>query len=230
MKEEQDPSRHGQLQQCHPCGAARRAAAARYRALGEGKKREKSQDSGSTSKTAAREAAREESLSPKEYKNQWGEEQGSNCKNSNRGKHAEKRRTEDESGRIQSTDMQEGAINSNICLLHLSERTAFAREGLTTDLVTTLYTFELLQHDFCHYSALLYRHSNLHSDFCHCSALNLAAVSCGWILQQRSNGTAAWLLCSSPAHMGFFFSCNGTKTTFQRVTYGLPDSTSGEQY
>lgn len=49
-----------------------------------------SQDLGSTSKTAAR----EESLSPKEYKNQWGDEQGSNCKNSDRGKHAEKRRTE----------------------------------------------------------------------------------------------------------------------------------------
>lgn len=69
-----------------PCGAATRAPAVRYRALGEGKKRAESQDLGSTFKTAAREAAREESLSPKEYKNQWGDEQGSNCKNSNTGK------------------------------------------------------------------------------------------------------------------------------------------------
>lgn len=106
-----------------------------------------SQDLGSTSKTAAR----EESLSPKEYKNQWGDEQGSNCKNSDRGKHAEKRRREDGSGRTQSTDMQgEGAIDSNTCLLHLSERAAFARESLTTDLEITLYIFKLLQLDFCH--------------------------------------------------------------------------------
>lgn len=68
------------------------APAARYRALGEGKKREERQDLGSTPKTAAREAAREESLSPKEYKNQWGDEQGSDCKNSNRKKHVGKRR------------------------------------------------------------------------------------------------------------------------------------------
>lgn len=94
VKQEQDPSRHAQLQQCPtpvtgrlPCGGAVRAPGARHRALGEGKKREESQDLGSTSKTAAR----EESLSPKEYKNQWGDEQGSNCKNSNRGKHVEKR-------------------------------------------------------------------------------------------------------------------------------------------
>lgn len=86
-----------QFQQCHPvmgrlpCGAAGRAPVARDRALGEGKKRE---DLGSTSKTAAREAARQESLSPKEYKNHWGDEQGANCKNSNRGKQVEKRNPE----------------------------------------------------------------------------------------------------------------------------------------
>lgn len=39
----------------------------------------------------------------------------------------------------------------------------------------------------------------------------------------------AKLLCSSPAHT-FFFGAMVTKITFQRVTYGLPDSTSGEQY
>lgn len=91
VKQQQDPCRHVQLQQCHPvmgrlpCGAVMRAPAARYRALREAKKREESQDFGSTSKTAAREAEREESLSPEEYKNQWGDEQGQNCKNSNRG-------------------------------------------------------------------------------------------------------------------------------------------------
>lgn len=99
-----------------PCGAAMRAPAARSSTW---RGKEESQDLGSTSKTAAGEAAREESLSPEEYKNQWGDEQGSNCKNSNRGKYLEKR-TEDESGRIQSTDMPgEGAIDSNTCLLHL---------------------------------------------------------------------------------------------------------------
>lgn len=130
-----------------PCGAAMRAPAARSSTW---RGKEESQDLGSTSKTAAGEAARKESLSPKEYKNQWGDEQGSNCKNSNRGKYLEKRRTEDESGRIQSTDMPgEGAIDSNTCLLHLSERAAFATESLTKDWETTFYMFKLLQLDFC---------------------------------------------------------------------------------
>lgn len=35
---------------------------------------------------------------------------------------------------------------------------------------------------------------------------------------------------SIPALHTHFFGVMDTKITFQRVTYGLPDSTSGEQY
>lgn len=136
------------------------------------RKREKSQGSGSTTKTAAREAAREESLSPQEYKNQWGDEQRSNCKNSNRGKHVEKRRTERmRVGGYKAQTWKEKVLSTAILAYSTSERAAFARESLTTDLETTLYIFRLSQLDFCHYTALLCMHSNLHSDFCHCSAL-----------------------------------------------------------
>lgn len=182
-----------------------RALAARYRALGEGKKREESQGSGSTTKTAAREAAREESLSPQEYKNQWGDEQRSNCKNSNRGKHVEKRRTERmRVGGYKAQTWKEKVLSTAILAYSTSERAAFARESLTTDLETTLYIFRLSQLDFCHYTALLCMHSNLHSDFCHCSALNLAAVSL-WLdtlaaFQQHSSLASLFQPCTH----GFF--------------------------